>query len=191
MKALYKPWGCTLHGLACLALLAAAMLAGPGSAHAAIIVFTDCIAGNPPAETTAATCAGSANNVLLSAGGTTSVTYSHDLSNNGFIVGDTVTAATLAIDFNDDGDRGGNEGVDIFIDFNGNGIFAAAEQVADEFDPNGADFSCTGACQTSLIAALADGLTAIRLAVGGTGGTKQRLLLFRFSADSYSRAAGF
>jgi hypothetical protein len=163
--------------------IAAMLLAAPWPTHAAVVSYTDCVAGNPPAEAAdATTCGLSANNVLLSPSGTTLLTYTHVITDDGFLVTDTILAASLQIDLNDDqiasGPNAGNndsqnESVDIFIDFNGNGLFTdAGEQVANEFDPNGADFLCTGACNTALLAAMADGLTTIRLAIGSAGGAQ-------------------
>jgi hypothetical protein len=147
------------------------LFVAPQAAHALAISYTDCVAGNPPAEASAATCAGSTNSVLLSAGGTTSLNYTHDFTDDGFLVTDTILAASLLIDLNDDGGTGDPaEGVNIFIDFNGNGSFAdAGEQVATNVAAAN-DFSCTGACNTALLAALADGLTGIRLAVAQAAG---------------------
>jgi hypothetical protein len=142
----------------------------PFAASAVPLTFSDCVAGNPPTEATVATCSGSANNVYLGAGGTTSLSYTHDVTDDGFLVSDTILSAALKIDFNDDGDTQ-NESVNIFIDFNGNGLFTdSGEQVASGFDPSGADFSCIGSCATALATALSDGITAIRLAVGSAGG---------------------
>jgi hypothetical protein len=153
------------------ALWIAAMLAAPWPTQAAVVSYTDCVAGNPSAEASAATCAGTANNVLLSAGGTTFLTYTHNINNDGFLLTDTILSATLLIDLNDDGGTGDPaEGVNIFIDFNGNNSFAdAGEQVATNYAA-ATDFSCTGTCNTALLAALADGITSIRLAVGAAGG---------------------
>jgi hypothetical protein len=152
--------------------IAAMLLAPPWIAHAAVISYTDCIAGNPPAETTSATCGGSANNVRLEAGTTTtSLTYSHNIIDDGFLVSDTILAASLLIDLNDDGGTGDPaEGVNIFIDFNGNGLFTdAGEEVASNVAAAN-DFSCIGSCNTLLLGALADGITTIRLAVAQAGG---------------------
>lgn len=151
--------------------IAAMLLTAPWSTHAAVVSYTDCIAGNPPAEASAATCAGTANNILLRAGGTTSLTYMHSINNDGFLVTDTILSASLLIDLNDDGGTGDPaEGVKIFIDFNGNNSFAdIGEQLASNH-AGAADFSCTGTCNTALLAALADGTTGIRLAIGTAGG---------------------
>jgi hypothetical protein len=154
-------------------LIAAMLLAAPWSANAAVVSYTDCIAGNPPAEAAAATCAGTANNVLLSVDGralSRSLTYTHNINNDGFLVTDTILSATLLIDLNDDGGTGDPaEGVKIFIDFNGNNSFEDAEKVANNHAA-ATDFSCTGTCNTALLAALADGITAIKLAIGLSGG---------------------
>ena len=169
MRLIYRLLGdgvrlCAL-GVALLWLFVA-----PQAAHALAISYTDCVAGNPPAEASAATCAGGTNSIYfradLSAGGIATLTYTHDLTDNGFMSGDIVAAASLVIDFNDDGDQGNNEGVNIFIDFNGNGIFEATEQVASNFDPDGVDFSCTGACNTSLVAALSENDHVVNVGVG-------------------------
>ena len=151
--------------------IAAILLAASWSAHAAIVSYTDCIAGNPPAEAAAATCAGTANNVFLSPGGTPSLTYTHTINNNGFLATDTILSASFLIDLNDDGGTGDSaEGVNIFIDFNGNNSFAdVGEKVANNHQA-GNDFSCSGTCNTALLAALADGITAISLAIGPAGG---------------------
>ena len=150
--------------------IAAMLLAAPWSTHAAVVSYTDCIAGNPPAEASAATCAGTANNVFLSAGGTTSLTYTHNINNDGFLPTDTILAASFLIDLNDDGGTGDPaEGVKIFIDFNGNNSFEDAEKVANNHHAD-TDFSCTGTCNSALLAALADGITAIKLAIGLSGG---------------------
>ena len=74
------------------------LFVAPQVAHALAISYTDCVAGNPPAEASAATCAGSTNSVLLSAGGTTSLNYTHDFTDDGFLVTDTILAASLLID---------------------------------------------------------------------------------------------
>ena len=149
------------------------LLTAPWSTHAAVVSYTDCIAGNPPAEASATTCAGTANNALLSAGRalSQSLTYTHNINNDGFLVTDTILSASLLIDLNDDGGTGDSaEGVDIFIDFNGNNSFGdVGEQVASNHF-GATDFSCTGTCNTALLAALADGITGIRLAVGTAGG---------------------
>jgi hypothetical protein len=151
--------------------IAAMLLAAPWPTHAAVVSYTDCIAGNPSAEASAATCAGTANNALLSAGGTTSLTYVHNINNDGFLVTDTFLSASLLIDLNDDAGTGDPaEGVKIFIDFNGNNSFAdVGEKVANNH-AGATDFSCTGTCNTALLAALADGITGIRLAIGTAGG---------------------
>jgi hypothetical protein len=61
--------------------------------------------------------------------------------------------------------------VNIFIDFNGNGLFTdCGEQVASGVDPSGAEFSCAGSYATAIATALSDGITAIRLAIGSAGG---------------------
>lgn len=151
-------------------LLCAVSMLLPLAAAAVPMTFSECIAGNPPVEATLATCSGSANNVYLSAGGTTVLTYTHDLTDEGFLATDTILSAALSIDFNDDADTQ-NESVNVFIDFNGNGLFTdSGEQVASGFDPAGADFACSGTCATSLAGALTDGITAIRLAIGSAGG---------------------
>ena len=154
--------------------IAAMLLAAPWPTHAAVVSYTDCIAGNPPAEASAATCAGTANNALLSVDGralSQSLTYTHNINNDGFLVTDTILSATLLIDLNDDAGTGDPaEGVKIFIDFNGNNSFAdVGEKVANNH-AGATDFSCTGTCNTALLAALADGITGIRLAIGTAGG---------------------
>jgi hypothetical protein len=82
----------------------------PFAAGAVPLTFTDCVTGNPPAEVSVATCSGSANSVYLSAGGTASLNYTHDLTDDGFLATDTILSAALSIDFNDDADTQ-NEGV--------------------------------------------------------------------------------
>lgn len=150
--------------------LCAVIIFVPFAAAAVPMTFSDCVAGNPPAEQTLAACAGSTSNLYLSSRGTTALSYTHDLIDDGFLSTDTILSAALTIDFNDDGDVQ-NESVNIFIDFNGNGVFTdGGEQVASNFDPAGGNFSCTGSCSTSLASALADGITAIRLSLGAVGG---------------------
>ena len=150
--------------------IAAMLLAAPWPTHAAVVSYTDCIAGNPSAEASAATCTGTANNVFLSSGGTTSLTYTHNINNDGFLATDTILSASFLIDLNDDGGTGDPaEGVKIFIDFNGNNSFEDAEKVANNHAA-ATDFSCTGTCNTALLAALVDGITAIKLAIGLSGG---------------------
>ncbi|MGE5526623.1 MAG: hypothetical protein ACM3SS_23135 [Rhodospirillaceae bacterium] len=142
----------------------------PFAAGAVPMTFSDCVAGNPPAEQTLAACAGSTSNLYLSSRGATTLSYTHDLTDDGFLTTDTILSAALTIDFNDDGDVQ-NESVNIYIDFNGNGSFAdGGEQVASNFDPAAGNFSCTGNCSALLANALADGITAIRLSVGAVGG---------------------
>ena len=96
--------------------------------------------------------------------------YTHNINNDGFLATDTILSASFLIDLNDDGGTGDPaEGVKIFIDFNGNNSFDDAEKVANNHAA-ATDFSCTGTCNTALLAALADGITAIKLAIALSGG---------------------
>lgn len=149
------------------------LVCAPQFANAAFLSFTDCMTGNPVAEAAdPTTCSASADNVLLKAGTTTtSLTYSHNIIGDGFLLTDTILAASLLIDLKDDGGTGDPaEKVNIFIDFNGNGSFTDdGEEVASNVAAAD-DFSCIGSCNTLLLAALADGITAISLAVAQGGG---------------------
>lgn len=132
--------------------LAAALLlcAAPGLVQAAIITITECVAGDPPAEVAVAICLGSTNSVYLNGASVDLLTYTHDITDDGFAAGDTIVSATLVIDLNDDvtDERPGGESVDISI----NGTL-----VANNYDAS-LDFLCTGTlpgtCGAVLIAAL-------------------------------------
>src|SRR5688572_2865793 len=129
------------------------LLASAAVSFAIPMQFTDCVdstngtAGGVQAVA-GSTCSASpsANDLFLSPTGTTTLTFSHNVSDNGFLPTDSIASVSLLVDLRDDGGPAdGNEQVDIFIDFNGNNAFDAGEQVANDVNASG-DFTCTGAC---------------------------------------------
>ena len=155
------------------AVLGTLLLGAAGLANAVVITFSDCLDGNPPSAALTSACASSTNDVFLSGdvGGTTTLTLSHSVVDNGFNnVTDSIHEVTLLVDLNDDDDSV-IEKVNIFLDLDGDGNFGGAnEQVAsDYFAAN--DFSCTGNCNILLKSALSDGLVKVRLALDRAGGS--------------------